>query len=187
MTWDQPVDFDEVYDTHARQIYAYCLRRTTLVDAQDVTADVFTVVWRRWADRPADDEIVPWIYGIARNVLANRNRSVRRRARLASKLTGLRSSGDSDYVASDPESSVVLRSEHEEVLKALSKLSTTDQETLRLVGWEELTRDQVALMFGVTRAAIDQRISRAYRRLGDLLRADLSSTITAPATATEEP
>lgn len=181
MTCNQPPDFAEVYDTYIRQIYAYCLRRTAPADAQDVTADVFTVVWRRWADRPVDDEIVPWIYGIARNVLSSRNRSLRRQVRLTCRLKGLRSS-----FVDGPESALLLRAEHEEVLVALSKLSQTDQETLRLVGWEELTPNQVAGIFGVTRCAIDQRISRAHRRLRDLLGPDLSPTIAAPATVVEE-
>lgn len=180
MNWDRSPDFAELYDAHIRHIYAYCLRRTTPSDAQDAAADVFIVVWRRWADRPNDAEVVPWIYGIARNVLANRNRAIRRQLRLTQKLIGLRSVADVS-----PEPAIVQRAEHDELLDALSKLSPVDQETLRLVEWEGLGREQVAGMFGVTRAAIDQRISRAYRRLAHLLRADLAPTM-APTGTREE-
>jgi RNA polymerase sigma-70 factor (ECF subfamily) len=161
--------FTEVYDCYVKQIYAYCLRRLPPGEAQDAAADVFTVVWRRWEDRPVHDEILPWIYGIARNVVSNHHRTIRRRANLIQRLVGLRPSGDPD-----PESTALVNSEHVDVLRALSKLSANDQETLRLVEWEGLSRDEVAVIFGVSRSAIDQRMSRAQRRLGTLLRADVA-------------
>ena len=156
--------FTRLYEEHLGRLHAYCLRRLSPADAQDATAEVFTTVWRRWADRPVEAELLPWIYGIARKVVANGNRSSRHRHRLTTKLVGI-----SPLAETGPEAIIVLGSEHEQVLHALSKLSETDQETVRLVEWEGLSRDEVAEVFGVSRAAIDQRMSRAYRRLERLL------------------
>lgn len=160
-------EFHEVYASHIRQIYAYCMRRTDASAAQDVAAEVFVVLWKRWADRPSDDQLRPWIYGIARNVLANSDRAGRRRVRLLYKLDQLRA-----LDSAEPESVTMIREDHREVLTALSKLSSTDQETVKLVLWEGLTRDEVAQIYGVSRSAIDQRLSRAFRRIGRMLGAE---------------
>ena len=50
-------------------------------DAADVTAETFLVAWRRYDDAPPGDGR-PWLFGIARHVLANHHRSGRRRDRL---------------------------------------------------------------------------------------------------------
>ncbi len=157
-------DFVALYEAHIAEIYAYCLRRTGEHDAQDAAAEIFTIVWRRRADMPPGDEVRPWIYGVARNVLANRRRSARRRLRLEARLKGLR-----PVEAVAPDAGIERRSDQEMVLKALERLPEKDREVIRLVEWEGVTRVQVARMFGVSRAAIDQRLLRAYRKLGRLL------------------
>ena len=66
------------------------------------------------------------------------------------------------------------------LLDALARLPEKDQEILRLIEWEGLSREQVAEMYFVSRAAIDQRISRAYRRLGRTLGVPRREQRTAP-------
>lgn len=174
--------YSQAYDAHSKDIYAYFLRRVPAEDAQDAVAETFVVVWRRWHESPADDQVLLWIYGVARNVLANHKRSIARQTRLKQKLLG--SPSTRTFAASGAES----RSEQDRVLEALSKLSATDQETLRLLEWEGLSREQVAELFGVSRAAIDQRVSRAYRRMGQQLSSEVSSSPmpSAPKTAGAE-
>jgi DNA-directed RNA polymerase specialized sigma24 family protein len=40
---------------------------------------------------------------------------------------------------------------------------------VRLDAWEDLTRAEIAEVMGMTRAAVDQRIHRAYQRLSRAL------------------
>ena len=47
--------------------------------------ETFTVAWRRAADMPPGDEALPWLYGVARNVLSNQRRSSLRFTRLVAK------------------------------------------------------------------------------------------------------
>lgn len=70
--------FEAVYAEHVRSVLAYCLRRTSSSDAHDATADVFVVAWRRFAELPEGAETLPWLYGVAANVLKNQSRSTRR-------------------------------------------------------------------------------------------------------------
>lgn len=156
--------FERMYRAHADAIYSYCLRRTATEDAKDATADVFAVAWRRFDAVPASDETLPWLYGVAKNVLRDRNRSANRRDRLAAKVASHRQPS-----VPSPELQVVRHSEHERVLAALDRLPRKDRETILLVEWEGLSRDQVAEMMFVSRAAIDKRIARAYRKMARLL------------------
>src|SRR4029450_2647016 len=59
-------------------VRAYARRRAAPDAAQDVVADTFLVAWRRLEDVPED--ALPWLYGVARRVLANQRRSAARGA-----------------------------------------------------------------------------------------------------------
>ncbi len=64
------MDFAALYEIHHARVLAYALRRTrTVADAEDAAAETFVVAWRKRASIPADP--LPWLYGIARRVLAN--------------------------------------------------------------------------------------------------------------------
>ena len=76
--------FEAVFTAHSGVIYAYARRRVTKEEAEDVVSEAFLVAWRRLDDLPA--EPVPWLIGVARNVLANRRRADNRRAALGERL-----------------------------------------------------------------------------------------------------
>src|SRR5438067_5890664 len=71
--------FRELYDRYAVPVYGFHLRRTRDAHAaHDLTAETFAQAWlvrRRFHDR-AGGSAGPWLFGIARNLLAQ---SVRRR------------------------------------------------------------------------------------------------------------
>lgn len=154
--------FDEVYDRHYRDVLAYCQRRVGPLDAQAAANEVMAVAWRRLDDLPSGDRALPWLYGVARNVLSHHWRATRRRRRLEAELRG--QAMDRPL---NPEHVVVMRDELDRVLEAASRLSNRDQEILRLAGWEGLSHGQIAEMFGCSVAAVDQRLHRAKRRLAD--------------------
>ena len=51
--------------------------------AQDAVSETFLVAWRRLADVPTGADTLPWLYGVARRVLANQRRGNQRRADLS--------------------------------------------------------------------------------------------------------
>lgn len=147
--------FDALFDRHQRQVLAYALRRTrTEVDAEDVAAETFTTAWRKLDTIPLEAEL-PWLYAVARRVLANHHRGRSRRERLAALLrvdddvpTPLRLGEGTDGPA----------------MRALATLSTADQEILRLVAWEELSNIDIADVLGITPNAVAIRLYRARAR-----------------------
>jgi len=151
---------------HHAAVLRYACRRTDAEAAQDVVSETFMVAWRRLPDVPDDPaQARPWLYAVARRVLANSDRSQRRSQRLSAQLTavGLGAQG-----VPDPADDVTERAR---VRQALGRLAERDQEALRLVCWEDLDLAGAALAMGCSRAAMAVRLHRARRRMASALRA----------------
>ncbi len=78
--------FRDLFDRHHRRVPAYLLRRANREVAFDAAEDVFLVAWRRLSEIPPDDRALPWLYGVARRVLANHRRSAPRFVRLTQRV-----------------------------------------------------------------------------------------------------
>ena len=70
--------FSELYERHARTIYNYLFRRLAdWSEAEDLTAVVFLEAFRRRSEVVVvEGKLLPWLYGIATNVLRNRRRTL---------------------------------------------------------------------------------------------------------------
>ncbi len=148
--------FESLYGSHRLAIVAYCRRRLPRDVVDDVIAEVFLTAWRRLDHVPAGSEL-PWLYGVARHVVANQQRSLSRRSRLWDRMAARRE----DRATEDPDRI----GDEERVLRALGTLPEADQEVLRLRAWEELTSAEIGVVLGISAAAVDMRMSRARRRL----------------------
>jgi RNA polymerase sigma-70 factor (ECF subfamily) len=151
--------FERVYVDHYDAVLRYCLRRSDREDALDATAETFAVAWRRRSDMPAGREL-PWLYGVARRVLANQRRSVSRRESAVSYLRVL-PGGSFD----EPEPQVIRNEETADIVAALARLKADEQEIIRLAGWEELDREELAFAMDCTPNAVTKRLNRALDQL----------------------
>ncbi|WP_406431603.1 sigma-70 family RNA polymerase sigma factor [Streptomyces sp. NBC_00631] len=152
--------FAAAYREHYWAVSRYVARRLDgrTGEVEEVVAEVFTVAWRRRADLPAAP--LPWLYGVARNCLANAVRGYGRRRRLVDRL-GNDDTAHGRHVVQSPGSERPGAWVHE----ALARLSPADQEVLRLTAWEELDADEVAVALGCGKRAAAMRLHRARRRL----------------------
>lgn len=155
--------FEQLYATNYDAVLRYCLRRSKREDALDATAETFTVAWRRREDIP-QSHALPWLYGVARRVLSNQRRSTGRQARTAAHLQLVNNPGPDE-----PEPQVVRNLEAREMVDALERLRLADQEIIRLAGWEELGRDEIAEALQCTPNAVTKRLNRALDRLAQQL------------------
>lgn len=155
--------FEQLYATNYDAVLRYCLRRSTREDALDATAETFTVAWRRRDDMPMSHAL-PWLYGVARRVLANQRRSTARQDRTVAHLRLV-----DDPRPEGPEPQVVRNQEAREIVDALERLRTADQEIIRLAGWEELGRDEIAEALECTPNAVTKQLNRALDRLAHQL------------------
>lgn len=152
--------FRLLYEAHYGAVLAYCLRRTGRADAHDAASEVFLTAWKKIDDRPADDKVRAWLYGIAYHTLGHQWRSQGRYRRLEKRLGGI-----AHVTEPGPEAVVVRRAEDQRVIEAAQRLRRADREILRLAGWEELPHSDIAAMLGISQAAVDQRFHRAKKRL----------------------
>jgi RNA polymerase sigma factor (sigma-70 family) len=152
------------FEAAYRELYAplcgYALRRVREPeDAAEVIAETFATLWRRFDRCPEGDELRPWLFGVARRVIANQRRGQRRRSALGERLA---SNVDPTATARTDESTT-------ELARAFASLSDSDRELLSLVAWEGLTREELAVALGTSRAAVRLRLHRARKRLREAL------------------
>lgn len=155
---DREAEFRRLFAEHNRHVLAYALRRAEQrADAEDVVAGTFAVAWRRFADAPAEELRLAWLYAIAARVLANQRRSLRRLAALRSRLRA------------QPPAETPERADLSEVVAALRELRPEEQEVLRLAAWEGLTNAELAVALGCSENAAAIRLHRARKGLAEKL------------------
>lgn len=128
----------------------------------------FLQAWRRRTDvRLADQTVLPWLYGVAANVVRNDARRRRRRsqafARLAPPAEG--SADFTDDLAGRLDDERRMR----EVLGLIERLPAPDQDVLSLCLWQGLSYQDVAVALDVPVGTVRSRLSRARQRLRELL------------------
>ncbi len=144
--------FTALFQAHADAVHRYLLRRGAGPEAEDLTAEVLTVAWRRRADVPSGAEL-PWLYRTAGFVLANHRRKGR-----PMPVAELPDQPDPD----DPALHTV---RDDQVRRALAVLSPRDREVLLLAAWEGLAGEDLAAVLGIGRGGADAALSRARSRL----------------------
>jgi RNA polymerase sigma-70 factor, ECF subfamily len=151
--------FERLYRESYEDLLRYALRRTGRPEvAADVVADTFLVAWQRLRDIP-DGNGRAWLYGVARNVIAGEYRAVRRGADLAARLRAELSPA----VVAQPEPPA-------EIAAAFATLGPADQELLRLVAWEGLSAEQLAVALDCSAGTARVRLHRARTRFATALR-----------------
>jgi RNA polymerase sigma factor (sigma-70 family) len=159
--------FRMVFDEHHDAVHRFCLRRLGVDEGNDATAEVFLVAWRRMDAMPNQDETLPWLYGVARNVVRNHRRTHQRKVRLVSRLSSY-----APEVSDAAETVVVQNTESVEILDAMAGLRPVEQEVLRLKAWEELSNEQIGVILGMSDRAVEGRYARALKKLASRLPKD---------------
>jgi len=167
--------FASMYAAHYPDIVRYGMRRLAdLEGSTDLAQEVFIIAWRRRTEVP--DACLPWLYGVARKVLANQRRAEEIRPATVPMVDVETLPHGSEQLR--PESAVV----GVDVRAAMATLSGLDQEILSLVGWEQLSLKKAAVVLGCTSTTAAVRLHRARRRLAAAM-----SKATSPSTVVPGP
>ncbi|MGH9272507.1 MAG: RNA polymerase sigma factor [Ilumatobacteraceae bacterium] len=149
--------FRELFNDTEPAIVAYVRRRCAdPTEVADVVAETFLVAWRRLRAVPRGPEALFWLYGTARHVLLNQQRSSFRKRRLLKRFAA---HIDRSTVVADPSPTDEL------VRAALERIPATDAELLRLVYWEGLAPVEIATMLNTPAPTVRSQLTRARRRL----------------------
>lgn len=148
----------ELYDAHADTIARYLQRRLEPERVEDAVASVFERALRSYARYvPVHDTPLPWLFGIAANVVADNRRSEQRRLRALARL----GAGAVQHTA-DPAGAGAV---DPQLVETLLRLKPADRETLLLVAWGELSYEETAAALGVPIGTVRSRLARARGQL----------------------
>jgi RNA polymerase sigma factor (sigma-70 family) len=156
--------FTGLYDRYYRNVLRYALLHAEPGLAEDVTSEVFLVAWRQLRSIP--EPPLPWLLGVARNLLRKQADAGRRRRLLARRIAALTT--EADVIAWDAGEHVVERAA---ALEALASLAERDIEALTLITWHGLDVREAAAVAGCSPHAFVVRLHRARRRLAEAVRA----------------
>jgi RNA polymerase sigma factor (sigma-70 family) len=160
-----PRAFRELYERYATPVHGYHLRRCGDPDAaHDLTAETFAQAWlarARYRDQ-AGGSAGPWLFGIARHVLAA---SVRRRRleRSACERLGILERLDRAPATAVPEERWL--DEPADGAGPLDALPAGQREAVRLRVIDDLSYDDVADRLGTTPLGARVRVSRGLSTL----------------------
>ncbi|HEX3721202.1 MAG TPA: RNA polymerase sigma factor [Nitrolancea sp.] len=159
---NEAAGFAVVYERHVNDIYRWHTRHLRWA-ASDLTAETFARAWLNRAKfrDPGDGSALPWLLGIARNVLADSIRrdaiETRSRERLGLPL---------DLATDDGFEEVDRRlSPYVALGEQLDELAPHERTALQLRVIDEMPYEEVAERLSIAPAAARLRVSRALRRL----------------------
>lgn len=151
----KPNGLADAYRRHLPAIVRYLRRRLGDDVAEDAAAEVFVRAVR--AQRAGQLVSLPWLFGVAANVISEHRRSERRRLQAIERFAA--------HAPRSPSSAAGGSELDPELVNALRRLKRKDREALLLAVWGELTYEQVAEALGVPIGTVRSRIARARKQL----------------------
>ena len=165
----RPAAFEAIFERHFDFVHRYCVRRIGRQLGEDAAGEVLCRAFE-YRDRydTSRPDALPWLLGIAGNVVAGNLRSSGRQAaayeRSASELN-LGRLGDDDRACSDADVIQELRL----VAKALLSMPAIEVETLLLYVWEHQSYADIAIALDIPVGTVRSRLNRLRQRLEDEL------------------
>lgn len=166
----EPELFAVVYRRHAPAIQRYVTRRIGAQDADDVVTETFLAAFTQRATFRADGrECLPWLYGIATNLLGRHRRAELRRLRNSARVWA---APETEPFTDRVDDQVSAQAAKARLATALARLPASQRDALLLFAWAGLPYEQVAAATGAPLGTVQSRISRGRaslrRALADL-------------------
>jgi RNA polymerase sigma-70 factor, ECF subfamily len=152
---DELVRFEILFRENYSKLVQYVARRVPSAQVDDLVAATFIVAWRKFDNAP-EPPALPWLFRIASYEISNHRRTARKWGNVVSL-----------EVLAEPSTPTSSDVDDVDLIAALSRLSGADQEILRLIHWDALTRAEAAEVLRLTPNALNVRYHRALRRLQD--------------------
>jgi RNA polymerase sigma-70 factor (ECF subfamily) len=160
-----PRAFDELFRRHVQAVHAFLSRRLGRDAADDLTAETFARAFAgraRTATRDSES-FLPFLYGIAANLVRMRRRTEERMLRAYAR-TGI------DPAASAHGSALDTGDLGPALAGALADLRPLERDVLLLVAWGELSYAETGAALGVPVTTVRTALHRARVRLNHALR-----------------
>jgi RNA polymerase sigma factor (sigma-70 family) len=164
-----PAALEQLYRRHVRRLVSYAARRCREPqDVADAVATTFVAVLESaHTFDPSRGEVLPWILGIERNLLAENGRRAAREHEVLIRALGQRTLVPDEFA--ELEERIDAARDSAQVERALATLDPAQREVLALVGHDGLDSGRAAALLGISRTAFRMRLSRARRALKEAL------------------
>ena len=153
----EPTAFEPIFDRHFAAIHRYLHRRAGRDLADELTAETFAVAFARRGDCRASGSVLPWLYGIATNLLHRQRRAERRQLRAYSR------SGVDRWVAYEDEADARVDGAalDARLAGALAAMRPRERDALLLYALADLSYEEVALALDVPVGTVRTWLHRA--------------------------
>ena len=160
--------FDALYRRYFNRIYGFLrLRVRNRADAEELTQEVFTAVFRSASSFGSRASALSWVYGVARNTLLNHlRRRQLDRARFERMSPQLLAPAASEW-SYTPEEQVRLERFGAEIRRRVATLAPWQLDAFHLRHVEDLTIEQIALRVLRSEDSVRSGLYRAKQLLLD--------------------
>jgi RNA polymerase sigma factor (sigma-70 family) len=160
-----PPRFGQVFDRHVDAIYGYLCRRVGHTSAEELTSETFTRAFDG-RERFVGEDALPWLYGIASNLIRHHARAERRQlaayARVASRDAGV-------HVDDELEGRMDAAAMVGTLAEALGRLRPDERDVLLMHVWQGLSYRDIADALGIAVGTVGSRLTRARATVRDAL------------------
>jgi RNA polymerase sigma factor (sigma-70 family) len=163
----RPPSFADVYDEHVWHVYGFFAYRVSRrEEAEDLTQTAWERALRAWPRYdPVRAQPLTWLMAIARNLLVDHYRADRPTEPIDGDEGALGAEGEPEPAGVAPE-----------LERALAQLSPREREVIALRYGADLRGPEIAELTDTSLGSVQQALSRALRRLRELMEEPAEST-----------
>ena len=153
----EPEAFELIFARHFPAIHTYLHRRAGLDLADELAAETFALAFAQRASCRANGSVLPWLYGIATNLLHRHRRSERRQLRAYSRSGIDRWIGHEDEAVARADGSAL----DTRLAGALAAMRPRERDALLLYALADLRYEEIALALDVPIGTVRTWLHRA--------------------------
>ena len=175
----EPNAFAPIFDRHFDAVHRYLHRRAGSELADELAAETFAFAFERRASCRATGSVLPWLYGIATNLLRRRWRAERRQLRAYGR------SGVDGWAAYEDEADARVdgSSLGARLAAALAEMRPRERDALLLYALADLSYEEIALALDVPVGTVRTWLHRARQSARRGLATELEAEIVPLATS----
>ncbi len=154
----RPELFEPIFERHFTAVYRYLRRRVGDANAEELAAETFLQAFgSRERYRAHSDSVLPWLLGIATNLMLEQARRQERQNRAYTRAAAVVGPASDDRI--DERLSAV--EDARQIAAAVRSLPEAQREVLLLHAWAELSSEEIGEALAIPAATVRSRLSRA--------------------------
>jgi RNA polymerase sigma-70 factor (ECF subfamily) len=158
-----PAAFEQLFERHFAQVLRYLRRRVGDDLADDLAGEVFVQAFvARNRYEPRTDSALPWLLGIATNLVRMHWRAEERRLSALTRLAAI-----------PPVATALPEPSDARIAVAISGLPQEQRDVLLLHCWADLSHDEIAHALGMAEGTSRSYLARARATLAGVLAPEL--------------